>query len=77
MQVQRLSLAIFLTVIMELCNKLYPLLLFGLVIRRIGYEAFGQAQFGISLVELAVPLVTFGYHDYASIKVGRRQAEAS
>lgn len=71
MHFRRLSLSIFLTVVVEIFNKIYPLIIFRFVIDRIGYESFGIAQFGISLVELSVPFITFGYHDYASIRVGQ------
>ena len=71
MHFRRLSLSILLTVLVEIFNKIYPLIIFRFVIDRIGYEAFGTAQFGISLVEMSVPFITFGYHDYASIRVGQ------
>ena len=71
MHFRRLSLSIFMTVLVEIFNKIYPLVIFRFVIDRIGYESFGTAQFGISLVELSVPFITFGYHDYSSIRVGQ------
>lgn len=48
-----------------------PLYLIHYAQSRLGIEAFGFAQFGISAIEIATPLIVFGYNNYGIIEIGR------
>lgn len=39
--------------------------------RRLGIEKLGYALFGISVIELVIPFITYGYNQYAVIAAGR------
>ncbi len=38
--------------------------------RKVGIEGFGYAQFGISIIEVAIPLVVAGYNNYGTVTIG-------
>ena len=38
---------------------------------RLGIEQFGYALFGITVIELVLPIITFGYNQYATIAGGK------
>jgi PST family polysaccharide transporter len=67
----RLSKTLSLSLFAEFINKISPLLIMYFVLRRIGVSEFGEAQFGISLIEMTIGFVVFGYSAYGSIEVGK------
>lgn len=66
-KLKRISLSIFGGFFIECCNKLIPILILAYAQSRIGLTGFGKAQFIITLVELFIPFVVFGYSYYAAL----------
>ena len=56
-------------VVVEILNKIAPLLIIFLAQSKLGLESFGYALFGISVMEVAVAWVNFGYSNYGIIEV--------
>jgi O-antigen/teichoic acid export membrane protein len=59
----------------EVINKIAPFIILHVALKRLGVERFGYAQFGISLVDFMLPLVTFGYQIFGSIEIGRLKSK--
>ncbi len=59
----------------EIVNKLVPLLILRYVVREIGIEGFGLAQFGYWLIDVAIAFVVFGYTSLAAIELGQNQGK--
>jgi O-antigen/teichoic acid export membrane protein len=47
------------------------------VIRKLGLEAFGNAQYVINLIEFCVPFVLLGYNQYGTVRVGKNLKDVS
>ena len=70
-QKRRIAGALLIGFIAEAFNKVFPLLLVRHAASTIGVDAFGEAQLAISIVELAIPLIIFGYPTLAAIELGQ------
>ena len=57
----------------EIVNKLVPLLILRFVVREIGIEGFGLAQFSYWLIDVAIAFVVFGYTSLAAVELGQNQ----
>jgi PST family polysaccharide transporter len=68
---RRLSLTLASGITLDLANKLIPIYLLHYAQSRLGLEAFGFAQFAISLIEIMIPFVIMGYNQYGTLEVGR------
>lgn len=65
-KVSRVSMAVMGGLFVEVINKLIPVFILAYAQSRIGIQGFGTAQFVITLVEMALPFITFGYSYYAA-----------
>lgn len=68
---RRLTLTFFMALASETANKVLPLFVLYHVQKAIGLEAFGAAQFSISLFEILIPFVALGFSIFGAIEVGR------
>lgn len=68
---KRISITILTGLFVEFLNKIAPLVIFHLAQKRLGLEKFGYALFGISVIELVIPFITFGYNQYGTIAAGK------
>lgn len=59
----------------ESVNKLSPLFVVHLAQKNLGTDGFGFARFAINIVEVAAPLVAFGYWTSGTIAIGRQQKD--
>ena len=78
-QKKRIRYAVSAGMLLEVLNKIFPILLIRFVHSRVGTENFGIAQFAISVIELTIPFVLFGYDQSCAIqlnKLGRTDQEA-
>ena len=71
MHKKRLSVSVLLLLAVEIINKVFPLYIIHYVQKKLGVESFGYAQFGISVIEMSIPFIVFGYSNYGSIELGR------
>ncbi len=71
MKKKRLAKNLFVIALVEIINKAVPLILLYLVPKRLGLAGFGFAQIGLTLIETAIPFITFGYQYIAAQEVGR------
>lgn len=69
-QKRRLATTIVAAMMVEVANKIFPLIVIHFAQAQLGVAAFGFAQFGIHLVDFAIPFVVFGYHTAGSILIG-------
>ena len=69
MDIKRISITVLSGVFIEFLNKVAPLIIIFVIQRRIGVNSFGYAMFGISMVELFLPLVVFGYSHSGSVRL--------
>lgn len=69
-QKRRLATTIAAAMLVEVANKIFPLVVIHFAQARLGVGAFGFAQFGLHLVDFAIPFVVFGYHTAGSILIG-------
>lgn len=69
--VKRLSITIIAGICVEAINRLIPLFMIHFAQKKIGVEGFGFAQYGISLIELVIPLVVFGYNTWGTVQIGK------
>lgn len=76
MQKRRMISTIVAGFVVEIANKIFPLLTLRFAEERLGLGPFGFAQFCIALVDFFVPFVTFGYHTYGTLLIGARQGDA-
>ena len=76
MHKKRLSVSVLLLLLVEIVNKVFPLYIIHFVQKKLGVEGFGYAHFGISIIEMAVPFIVFGYHNFGSIELGRSNEDA-
>lgn len=70
---KRLSFALASSLGVEVINKIIPLFVLHLAQKRLGLESFGFAQFGISVFEVMIPLLTYGYNNFGSIAIGKHR----
>ncbi len=68
---KRISITILTGLFVEFLNKIAPLVIIHIAQKRLGLEKFGYALFGISVIELVIPFITFGYNQYGTITAGR------
>lgn len=73
MDIRRISVTVLSGILIEFFNKIAPLLIIFVIQRRLGMESFGFAMFGISMVELFLPLIVFGYSHYGSVYLSKIQ----
>lgn len=59
----------------EVANKFVPLAILYLARLRLGVTGFGFSQFGMTLVDLFLPLVGFGYQNLTAIEIGRARGD--
>lgn len=71
MDKKRIATTVSSGILVEILNKIAPLVILFIIQRRLGIDAFGYAMFGISMVELFLPLVVFGYGHYGSIELSK------
>lgn len=71
---QSLFIAFVFSVCVECINKLVPLIVINFAQKRLGVESFGYAQVGIALLEITIPFVIWGYHNYGIIELGNLKA---
>lgn len=67
----RLSIGIVSGLIVEILNKIAPLIILHHAQKHLGLHAFGGAQFGLAWLETLQPLVAFGYSSYAIASLSR------
>ncbi|MCX6130167.1 MAG: oligosaccharide flippase family protein [Proteobacteria bacterium] len=67
---RRLSLTIASGLVVEAINKVSPLLILHHAQKTLGLAAFGWAQYGIAIIESLIPLVAFGYTNFAIAEAG-------
>src|SRR5689334_15449454 len=73
MQKKRLSIAVLSGLTVETLNRLAPLIVMYVAQKRLGMQGFGYALFGVSVIEIIIPFITFGYNHYGMIKLGELQ----
>ncbi len=76
MQKRRVAMTIAAAMLVEVANKIFPLVVIHFAQARLGVSAFGFAQFGMHLVDFAIPFVVFGYHTAGSILIGSARGAA-
>lgn len=74
---RRLSITVAFGLTVEVLNKIIPLAAIHIAQERIGIEGFGFAQFGISVYEVLIPFITFGYNYFGIIEMGRNPDDVS
>ena len=57
----------------EVANKIFPLIIFNYAQRKLGIDMFGYGQFGIYIIDLVLPIVSWGYNTSSSIAISDRQ----
>lgn len=72
---KRLSFTTAFSLGVEVFAKIVPLLVLHFAQKALGVKAFGLSQYGIALVEIAIPFVIFGYHNYGAVLVGQVSKE--
>ena len=68
---KRISLTVGFSVFSEVVNKLLPLYLVHFAQKTLGVPGLGFAQFGITVIEITIPFITFGYNNYGIVKAGQ------
>lgn len=68
---KRLSIAGASGIFVELVNKLAPFFIYHLAEKRLGIEKFGESMVGVSLIEVLLPFVVFGYAHHGTIQVAQ------
>lgn len=63
--------------IVEILNKIAPLIIIHVAQKRLGIEKLGYALFGISVIELVIPFILYGYNQYGVIAAGRNPRSTS
>lgn len=58
----RVSTSVVISLLVEVLNKLAPLIVIRHATQVLGAGAFGVSQFALSVIEVSIPFVTFGYH---------------
>lgn len=74
---KRISITVLSGVIIELLNKIAPLIIIHFAQRRLGIENFGYALFGLTVIEVAVPFIVFGYNQVGIIEGGKNPERIS
>lgn len=74
---KRLSFAILVGVVVEILNKIVPLIVLSYVQKKLGVTAFGGAQFGIAIIEMAIPLVVFGYYHLGLVELSKSPSNSA
>jgi len=69
MNLRRIKLTFLFVSAAELVNKIIPLLLIRFGQSRLGLESLGEAQFAIYIVELFLPIMTWGFELYGPISL--------
>lgn len=68
---RRITKTLMLSFFGELLNKAFPLLVLRHAERTLGLDGIGIAQTGINLIDMCIPLVTFGVATMAAIQIGQ------
>lgn len=68
---KRISVTLLTGLLIEILNKIAPLIIFHIAQKRLGTENLGFALFGISVIELVTPFIMYGYNQYGAITAGR------
>ena len=74
---KRLSFTIFVGVVVEFLNKIVPLVVLSYVQKKLGVTAFGGAQLGIAMIEMAIPLVVFGYYHFGLLELSKKPSDSA
>jgi O-antigen/teichoic acid export membrane protein len=74
---KRLSFTILVGVVVEILNKIVPLVVLSYVQKKLGVTAFGGAQFGIAIIEMAIPLVVFGYYHLGLVELSKKPSNSA
>lgn len=69
---KRISISLLSGLIVEILNKIAPLIIIHVAQKRLGIEKLGYALFGVSVIELVTPLIVFGYNQYGVIAAGQQ-----
>jgi len=69
---KRISITLLSNVSAELVGKAAPVAMLFLAQKRLGVASFGFSQVGITLIEMSVPFIVFGYSQYGAIELGKR-----
>lgn len=69
MHKRRLSITAISGVFIELLNKLVPLILIYYAQKKLGLDQFGLAMYGVAVIELFLPWITFGYNHFGSVSI--------
>ncbi|MBI2603652.1 MAG: hypothetical protein HYW48_11425 [Deltaproteobacteria bacterium] len=70
---KRVSIAVLSGLLVEMLNKVAPLIIIHFAQKRLGIEKFGFALFGISVIELVTPFIVFGYNQFGILAAGKNQ----
>lgn len=57
--------------LVEIVNRISPLIVLGLAQSRMGLDQFGAALFAISVIEIFFPIVSYGYTYHGALKIAR------
>ncbi|WP_141732124.1 lipopolysaccharide biosynthesis protein [Oligoflexus tunisiensis] len=68
---KRVALALLIGFIAEFINKICPLITLSVAQKRLGLGSLGSALFGLSILEITLPLVMFGYTYYGALQLPR------
>lgn len=74
---QRISITLLSGLIVEILNKIAPLIIIHVAQQRLGIEKLGYALFGISVIELLIPFIIYGYNQYGVIAAGREPSSTA
>lgn len=73
MQKKRITINLIASLIAEIAHRIFPFLIIRHAQSQLGLDQFGRAQFGINLVEMAMPFVLLGYPHFTAIEVGKNK----
>ncbi len=77
---KRVAVALLFGFLAEVINKICPLITLSVAQKRLGLGSLGSALFGISVLEITLPLVMFGYTYYGAMQLpkldGNRNAQS-
>ncbi len=68
---RRIGLAILSGLLLDLINKISPLIVLSHAQRYLGLASFGHAQWLIALIETVQPIIFFGYTNYAMSEIAK------
>lgn len=73
---RRIAAAYVASLIVEIFNRIAPLIVIHFVTTRIGLAGFGYAQVGMQMIDIAIYFVIAGFHTLGAIDVGRCRGDA-